>query len=95
MGRIWTCPAASKNLSFDKLWARDVESGNAAVYVLFHINGHEADLDLPGLPQRVKEPDKKWAEGTKPINVIFYDLFLIKKAEKAEKDRKHTNTNNL
>ena len=40
-------------------------------------NGHEADLDWPGLPQKVKDFDKKWAVGAKPGNVIIYVLFLI------------------
>ena len=45
----------------------------------FHINGHEAYLDLPGLPQRIKDSDKLWAEGAKLINVMDYVLFLMKK----------------
>ncbi len=36
-------------------------------------------MDLPRLPQRIKDSDKKWAVGVKPINVIIYVLFLIKK----------------
>ena len=41
-------------------------------------NGHEADLDLcPDLPQRIKDSDKKLAEGAKLINITVYVLFLI------------------
>jgi len=29
----------------------------------------------PDLPQRIKDSDKKWAEGAKPINVRIYILF--------------------
>ncbi len=36
----------------------------------FSYNGHETDLDLSGLPQRIKDSDKKWTEGAKSINVI-------------------------
>ena len=43
----------------------------------FLYNGHEADLDLPRLPQRIKDSDKLWAEGAKPINVMGYILFHI------------------
>jgi len=46
--------------------------------VYFFNNGHEADLDLPRLPQRIKDSDKFRAESAKPINVIGYDLFHIK-----------------
>ena len=33
----------------------------------------------PDSPQRIKDSDKKWAEGAESINVVVYDLFLIKK----------------
>ncbi len=42
-------------------------------------NRHETDLDLPRLPQRIKDSDKLWAEGAEPMNVMGYILFLIKK----------------
>ncbi len=42
----------------------------AFVRGVFHINRHEADLDLPKFPQRIKDSDKLWAVGTKPGNVF-------------------------
>ncbi len=36
----------------------------------------------PNSPQRIKDSDKKWAEGVKPINVIVYDLFLYETSAK-------------
>lgn len=37
------------------------------------------DPDWPRFAQGIKDSDKRWAEGAKPINVIIYVLFLIKK----------------
>jgi len=43
-------------------------------------------VKLSDLPQRIKNSDKQWTEGAKPINLHIYALFHIKKVRMLTQD---------